>query len=245
MDAITSLHCWRISNMTKAPIKAVGFDLDGTLFETHVNYSALYDSDKTILSEHNISFLDVFGENPELRRKRLPIKIWLNAHNRSEEYDEICKEIDELSLFYETQFINEAKEYPGSIKCIDFLKSKGLKVGLLTRGGYHYAKLALEKFKVFDKMDAIVGRDYSCYDEAKPSPIAMINFAKELKVRPEEILYIGDNATDYRSAVDAGATFIGVLSGAASKEFWEKTSRSIRTIDYAGDISYIIDEYIY
>lgn len=225
-------------------IKAVGFDMDGTLFETHVNYGALYDSDKIVLNRHHIPFLDVFGENPAMKRTRAPIKVWLDTHGRSDEYNRICEEIDDLCLSVETEFVSEAKPYPRSMECIDILKSKDLKVGLLTRGGCEYGKQVLGKFGILDKMDAIVGRDYSTYDEAKPSPVAMINFAKELGVKPEQILYLGDNDSDYRSAIGAGATFIGVLSGAASKEYWMKADPNMRTIQFAGDVVDIIDEYL-
>ena len=225
-------------------IKAVGFDLDGTLFETHVDYSSLYDCDKTILKKHGIPFLDVFGENPEVKRLRAPILEWLDSHGRTEEYEQICKEIDELSLHYEEQFIDDAKEYPRSVECIRFLKDKGLKVGMLTRGGHHYAETVLRKFGVYNLMDAVIGRDYTNYDEAKPSPVAMRHFAKELGVEPDEILYLGDNLTDFRSADGAGATFIGVLSGAATAESWKKASKDMRIIQYAGDIIDIINDYV-
>ena len=229
--------------MTKK-IKAVGFDLDGTIFETHVDYSSLYDCDKTVLKKRNIPFLDVFGENPEVKRLREPIKQWLIQHGREDEFESICKDIDELSLFYEEQFVSDAKEYPRTVECIKELKKKGLKVGLLTRGGHHYAETVLKQFGIYELMDAVVGRDYTCYDEAKPSPIAMKHFAKELGVEPDEILYLGDNLMDYRSAVGAGAMFIGVLSGAASLESWKRVDPGIRTIDYAGDVMDIINNYL-
>lgn len=225
-------------------IKAVGFDLDGTLFETHVDYDSLNDCDRTILEKHDIQFSDVFGDNPERKRLRDPIRKWLEDHGRSDEFDTIYKEIDELSLYYEEQFVSEAKEYPRSIECIRYLRSRGLKVGLLTRGGYHYAETVLKRFGVFDEMDAIIGRDHTYYDNAKPSPIAMREFADALGVGTEEILYLGDNMTDYLSAHDAGSTFIGVLSGAGSKEMWSTVSPRIDTVEHAGDVMDIIERYL-
>ncbi len=228
----------------KKGIKAVGFDLDGTLFETHVDYGSLYDCDKMVLRRHNIPFLDVFGENPEVKRLRAPILKWLEDHGRSGEFGQICREIDELSLHYEEEFIADAKEYPRSVECIRILKGKGLKVGLLTRGGHHYAESVLGRYGIYEMMDAVVGRDYTNYDEAKPSPVAMRHFAKELGVEPEEILYLGDNLTDLRSAEGAGATFVGVLSGAATEESWQKASPGMRTVKFAGDVVDIIEEYL-
>ena len=92
-----------------------------------------------------------------------------------------------------------------------------------------------------DRFDALVGRDYSEYDDAKPSPKAMEDFASELGVLPEEILYLGDNVADFHSARDAGAMFIGVLSGTADAQTWESESPGMMTLDYAGSIVDIID----
>lgn len=127
------------------------------------------------------------------------------------------------------------------MECIDILHSKGLKVGILTRGSRRYAELALSRFDALDRFDALVGRDYSEYDDAKPSPKAMVDFASELGVLPEEILYLGDNVADFHSARDAGAMFIGVLSGTADAQTWESESPGMMTLDYAGSIVDIID----
>ena len=74
----------------------------------------------------------------------------------------------------------------------------------------------------------------------KPSPKAMIDFAKELGVEPSEILYVGDNRTDYYSARDAGATFVGVLSGSMDREGWLKEDPDMIIVEHAGDIARMV-----
>lgn len=216
-------------------IKAIGFDLDGTFLSTHVDYDRLRDADRTVSERHGIPFDDIdFGDS--VKRPRHPILQWLKANGREMEYEGIYREIDDLSTEIETQFVDEATPFPGSLECIGVLKSRGYRVGLLTRGSLEYARQALGRFGVFDEFDAVVGRDHSEYDNAKPSPIAMCEFADELGVRPNEILYLGDNASDYMSARDAGASFIGVLSGSCSEEDWREVSEDIPTIPYAGQV---------
>ena len=65
---------------------------------------------------------------------------------------------------------------------------------------------------------------------------AMEEFAAELGVRPEEILYVGDNSTDWMSAHGAGASFVGVRTGSGSDEMWASVDPDIPVIDYAGDV---------
>ena len=47
----------------------------------------------------------------------------------------------------------------------------------------------------------------------KPDPMGALAAAKALGVSPEEILYLGDTATDMRCAVSAGMIPVGVLWG--------------------------------
>lgn len=222
-------------------IKAVGFDLDGTFLKTHVDYDELHIADLKVLDAHGIPHGEIYGPNPPVLRPREPVRAWLEAHGRGGEYLEVSREIDDLYTAIETRYVDEAQPFPGSIECIEILRSKGLKVGLLTRGSLNYAKLALGRFNVFDSMDAVMGRDHTCYDDAKPSPKAMVDFASLLGVLPEEVLYIGDSKADFHSARDAGAMFIGVLSGSCDEDDWESESPGMMTLDYAGSIVDIID----
>ena len=215
-------------------IKAVGFDLDGTFLNTHVDYSAIDLADKDACKRHGIPFEDlVFSTKKRLRQ---PIRDWLISMGRQDEIPVIEKEIDEELTSIELENVDEARPFPGSIECVEELKSRGYKVGLLTRGSYRYGDIALTKAGIRDCFDAVVGRDYADYDHAKPSPKAMDYFASELGVKPTEILYLGDNVTDYYSARDAGATFIGVLSGSMDEDGWLREDPNMITVQYAGDV---------
>ncbi len=218
--------------MSGGDIKAVGFDLDGTFMRTHVDYAKLNECDRRVCLEHNIPFDDIdFGKY--VKRPRYPIRGWLDAHGRGDEFPSVDKEIDDRCTECECEFVDEARPYPGSAECLKILKDRGFKVGLLTRGSLEYATKALGP--LFPEFDVVMGRDHTCYDDAKPSPKAMTDFAKELGVEPEEILYIGDNITDWQSASKAGAKFAGVLTGSGSKEIWADCG-DIPVLGFAGDV---------
>ena len=214
-------------------IRAVGFDLDGTFMKTRVDYSKLDSADRRVCLEHGIPFDDIdFGDSP--KRPRAPIKEWLEANGRGDEFEKVSGDIDRAFTECECEFVSEAVPYPGSAECLPILKSRGLRVGILTRGSLEYATRALGP--LFEEFDVVMGRDYSEYDNAKPSPKAMEEFAAELGVRPEEILYVGDNSTDWMSAHGAGASFVGVRTGSGSDEMWASVNPDIPVIDCAGDV---------
>ena len=215
-------------------IRAVGFDMDGTFLKTHVDYAKLEAADLRVLESHGIPADEVYiGGYP--RRPRWPVREWLQAQGRGDEFDGISREIDAALTEVEKEYVDEAVPYPGSAECLGILRSMGLKTGLLTRGSLEYAEAALAATGTRDGFDAVMGRDHSSYDNAKPSPVAMEELAELLDVKPSEILYIGDNITDYMSAHGAGARFAGVLTGKGTEEQWRSTDPSIIVLRYAGD----------
>lgn len=217
--------------------KAVGFDMDGTFLRTHVNYDRLNNVDRVVLERHDVPFDEIDFEG-RAKRLRTPIRNWLEANGRGSEWESINAEIDALTTECECEFVDEAEPFPGSVECIDRIRDRGLKVGILTRGSLEYARRALGP--LFDGFDVVMGRDYSFYDDAKPSPIAMRQFASELGVRPEEILYAGDNITDWQSAVGAGAVFVGVLTGTCTEEDWLAADPDMIVVDRAGDVAELL-----
>jgi phosphoglycolate phosphatase len=215
-------------------IKAVGFDLDGTFLNTHVDYQAVDLADKDACRRHGIPFDEL--EFTTVKRLRQPIRDWLISHGRENEIPIIEKEIDSELTRIELEHVDEARPFPGSLECVRELKSRGYKVGLLTRGSLEYGDTVLKMMGIRDEFDVVVGRDYTNYDHAKPSPKAMQYFADELGVKASEILYLGDNRTDYYSARDAGAVFVGVLSGSMDREGWLKEDPEMTMVQYAGDV---------
>ena len=203
-------------------IRAVGFDLDGTFMNTRVDYVRLNSTDRTVCISHGVPFDEIdFGDSP--KRLREPIRRWMEDNGRGSEYPELSREIDDALTECECEFADEATPFPGSVECLGRL-----------RESLAYAKRVLGP--VFDEFDAVMGRDHSCYDNAKPSPVAMVEFAELLGVRPNEILYVGDNSTDWMSAHGAGARFVGVRTGSGSDAMWASIDPSIPVIDHAGDV---------
>ncbi len=214
-------------------IKAVGFDLDGTFLKTHVDYSRLNMADRMVLESHGLPFDEIYSRE-YIKRPRYPIRQWLESHGRGDEFPSISREIDEAFTQVEIEYVDEAVPYPGSRECLSELRGMGIRTGLLTRGSLRYAELALAITGTRDGFDAVMGRDHSSYDNAKPSPVAMRELAELLGVDPGEILYVGDNVTDYMSAHDAGAMFAGVLTGRGDRDMWRETDPDIIVLENAG-----------
>jgi phosphoglycolate phosphatase len=212
---------------------AVGFDMDGTLLRTDVNYSKLckvvYDG--MVSAGVPESVLDLKeGSKYNLDRGMR----YLSENGLSDGAD-IPDVMKENMKAVELENAATARPYEGGERMLEHLKKKGYGIGVLTRGSRAYASKALTSAGVAGMVDALVCRDDHPEAEAKPSPLAMDHLAKGLGVRSEDMLYLGDIKGDYLCARDSGAGFIGVLTK-YTKEDWASVDKGIRTIDTVTDL---------
>ena len=202
-------------------IKAVGFDMDGTFMNTRVDYPRLRRVLYDVMAEEGISMEDPLWNQDNLLVS-VPIYEWIYKAGRWDDVDDIIQKINDRSTAVEVMYYEEASPFPLAIEVLVALKQKGYKVGILTRGGRQYAETLLDNWNLYEKFDAVVCRDDYGFEEAKPSPMSMKYFAEEMEVRPEEILYLGDNLSDWHASRDSGASFIGVLTGGCTSKDWEE-----------------------
>ena len=205
--------------------RAVCFDMDGTLLNTHPRYDLMtqliYDEfakcgvpEELMRSEGNKFDLDSGRE-------------WIIKNLSEEAYNRIFPATADRMLEIELEGLPRAEEFPRSKELLTKLREMGYKTGVLTRGGREYADTALNMFGMMDYLDGVVARDDFADSEAKPSPVAMRHMGDAIGVRPEEILYLGDNRMDFICARDSGAGFIAVSSGTFSEYDWHMVDPEI------------------
>jgi len=213
---------------------AIGFDMDGTLLRTDVNYSKLSKAvyDKMVSAGVPECLLSL--KESSLFNMDSGVSYLIN-NNRAGDVDKLIEDIRRDVDAVEIENVSTAKQFEGGERMIRYLKNKGYKIGVLTRGGRKYATKALTVAGVIDQLDALVCRDDHHESEAKPSPAAMGYLAAELGVRPSDILYLGDHRMDYFCARDSGAGFIGVLTRYDKKD-WEAVDPDINVIGTVADL---------
>ncbi len=188
----------------KIKAKALIFDFDNTLVDTHSAISGAYSKVVELISSSSgldSNYLmqqllkaqkEVIDDVPLVSRQydRKAVIKKLNE-NLSLNLDE--KQVEKLAqIFYD--FIVEKIEYPKETEeVLKALKLKGKKLGLLTdtdvRPGLKRRRLnSLSFTKLFDAV-LIAGEDIP---QRKSSPIPFIELARLLDVEPKETLVIGD-----------------------------------------------------
>ncbi len=220
-------------------VKAIGFDLDGTLVNTHVNYVDLRDVNRFVLQPLGFPVEEIWaGKNTESRQ---PFYDWMEAHGRGSEIPRYDKLLDERCLEVEKLGMIGSKVYSGILDTLSWLKDHGFKLGVVTRGGHEYAVDVLSEYGMLGFFDVIHGRDDFGYSDAKPSPMAMVHLAEALGVGLDEMIYVGDSPTDFESADAAGVVYAGVMTGRGSVELWSSMSDRIHIIASAADVRKLVE----
>ena len=196
-------------------IKGIIFDFDNTLINSS---KTIDDANKSVLNKMQEDFetmdLKTFdsilekvqkrfdGLDPMKRHKRLFYELF--AEESGLNIDE--EKIDVYSEIFESHLINRMEFTQGVEETLDRLKKMNLKIGLLTGEGLYpgLKKRTLDKFDYNGKFDVkIIARDN--IPESKHSPEAFKKTAAMLKLKTDEVLFIGDTPhVDIDNAKEAG-----------------------------------------
>ncbi len=211
----------------KRPIKAIVWDLDGTLIHFKIDYLRArriainilknYGVPKRLLTV-NISIL----ENMKSAREYFE-KDGLNK----EKIDVIIEEVDLEIRKIEYEAALNATIIDGIDQVLDYAKNKNLKQAIFTFNTKRNAEISLKTVNLLQYFKIILGRDNIV--NLKPHPDHLIQICNQLNVKPNEILVIGDNIRDIEAAINVGAYSIAILTNLANVETLQKANKLIKT----------------
>ena len=119
---------------------------------------------------------------------------------------------EEFKKYFEVLYETDLKDFPNCRKMTESLIKKGYKLGIITNKKHNSAIYCLKAMGYDKYYDVIVGFD----DVEKPKPNgepikkAMLFFGE---TNTSKVLYVGDNASDYVCAKDAGVKSMIVTWG--------------------------------
>ncbi|MHA7646723.1 HAD family hydrolase [Nitrosopumilus sp. S4] len=103
----------------------------------------------------------------------------------------------------------------GAKNLLGFLKKSNFKTGVLSSDSKKNIELVLEKNRISNCFNKIMGSED--VKSHKPQPDGLLKIAKQLKSQTKECLYVGDSKYDMIAASKANMIGIGVASGHYTK----------------------------
>jgi HAD superfamily hydrolase (TIGR01509 family) len=171
-------------------IKAVIFDLDGTITEPYLNFDKI--RIEMGLAADAGPLLEVMEKMSPADRKKA---------------EEILYKHEQLAIEHST--LNK-----GAAETLQWLKKNKISIGVLTRNTRSNASAVAKKHNI--KFDAVVDRNDG---PVKPDPFGVKMLCKHFKVQPEQTLVVGDYLFDLQSATAAGAIAVLMKNSEKSEQF--------------------------
>lgn len=201
--------------------KIVIFDLDGTLLNT---LDDLADSTNYALSKfgyptRTIEEVRQFVGNGVAKLIERAIPDGKNNPNF-----EKC-----LSIFkenYAQNMYNKTAPYNGIIEMLSNLKSKGIKIAVVSnKFDLAVKELCKKYFEEF--IDFAAGENEAQGIRKKPAPDTVISVLNEFNFAPEDAIYVGDSDVDIMTAKNSKMPCISVTWGFRDEKFLLKSGATI------------------
>ena len=187
--------------------KAVLFDLDGTLLDT---LDDLADSMNQVLADmgypqHRTEDYRYFvGDGMEMLVSRALPPEARKGHV-------VARGLAAMEAEYGRRWSCTTRPYAGVPAMLDELQSRQTLMAILSNKPEDFTRLTVSTLLKSWSFDAVCGARPGV--PKKPDPAAALEIAARLRVRPSECLYLGDTATDMKTACRAGMYAVGALWG--------------------------------
>lgn len=173
-------------------IKAVIFDLDGTLIDTN---DLIIDTFYHVVHE-------CLGRTPteeELHHVYGKVLDEQMAYFSVERRQEL---VEAYKNYYRTHMDEKTHLFEGVIELLDALAARGILMATVTNKGTRGVRHAFEKFDLGKYFTASISADDVV--SGKPDPQGILMSLNHLGVAPEEALFVGDSFNDIAAAKGAG-----------------------------------------
>lgn len=191
-------------------IKAVVFDLDGTLVEFNIDYGKLRAEVIRFLGQLGFP-LSVFSMSERISEVLKTVEILMKNNGKDEEeMNEVKKKIFSIVDRYELDAARTTRITSGVIPTLKILKEMSVKTAIFTFSGKKSTEYLLKHLRLKPYFDVVIPREETPL--IKPNPSHLKTVLDALGVMPEEVVVVGDSEGDMACAKEIKATAVGIVN---------------------------------
>jgi HAD superfamily hydrolase (TIGR01549 family) len=197
-------------------IKAVIFDLDGTIVRFNIDYMAVRADARSVLISHGLP-ASILQLNESIFDMLEKAEIFLRNNRKPERaLNEVRRRVLAIAEKYELEAARSTSLVPRVVDTLEELRNMDLKIGLCTVNSERATLFLIKRFGIAQYFNAVVSRDR--VKHVKPNAEHLQATLKLLGVYGEEAMLVGDGARDMACANELKVIAVGMPTGASSKE---------------------------
>ncbi|WP_339897739.1 HAD-IA family hydrolase [uncultured Gilvimarinus sp.] len=222
---------------TSLPIRAIVFDLDGTLLDTAGDFIVVLNK---LRHEHN---LDPLPDNT-IRRTvsngaRALIELGFNCTEGEPGFGELRERLLELYMQHIAVY---TQPFNGIVELLHDLKRSGIDWGIATNKPELYTEALLERMALKPAPDIVICPDNVTH--RKPDPESLLLAARHFECEPSQIIYLGDHIRDIECGRRAGAVTIGCGYGYIAEDDDPSQWQADYTVNHSLELAPLIAQLI-
>ena len=192
------------------------FDLDGTLVAFNLDVNACRTEVINYLTKQGFP-RDLFS----MKETAFDMLVKVKKHTirsgfENQQFVHLESKVFSIVANFELEAAKTTNMFIGTRETLKALRKMQLKIALCTISGKRATSYILNRFHLTPFFDAIIPRE--SVSEVKPNPIHLENALNALKLRPQEVVLVGDSVKDVLCAKELGVLAVGVTTGLSSSD---------------------------
>lgn len=194
--------------MTDFPFDIVGFDLDGTLFDTSSDLTGALNHALQLLGRPPLTVAEV---KPMIGRGgKYMLQQGLEASGGCD-LDTLERAYPELLAFYGDNIAQATRPFPGLSAAMDALEARGTKLAIVTNKAENLAVKLVAELALDHRFACVIGGDTMGPDGRKPSADGIREMIR--RCGGGRAAFVGDSIFDIQAAKNAGIPSVAVSFG--------------------------------
>ena len=200
----------RTSDFTRTPkhvlVKAVLFDLDGTLIDSAPDLAAAADKMRVGRSMSSLPYAQYRPMAGAGARGMLGV-----AFGMTPEHPEFNVFREEFFLNYDDCLLQRTHAFEGIAELLASLQLRGVRWGIVTNKSKRFTDALVRSMKVLNDAVVVISGDTTPYSKPHPEPI--FEATRRLKLEPFQCVYVGDDQRDIEAGKAAGMCSLAATWG--------------------------------
>ena len=197
-------------------VKAVVFDLDGTIASFNLDYMTVRAEVRTYLIRTGLP-ASILATNESIFDMLNKAEIFLKNNGKSARtVDKVRNEASAIAEKFELEAAKTTGLLSGVVETLQALKKMGLKIGLCTINSEKSTSYILKRFSISKFFDVVTPRNKVRY--VKPNTEHLEATLKALRVSPKEAILVGDGTRDMHCARELNVIAVGLPTGISSEK---------------------------